>query len=184
MISTRNLGILAATCLAAVSLSLGACATTGSKAKTAAHAPVPQTPVSPAPSSAPAAASPVPTAPAPAPTPPAPPTPPALLTGAPPAATTAAEAPRPRVLDKQFPQPPALDRDVNFWIRVYTEIGTNAIQPRRGVRDAAVRSRSQRPAARAHGRRGPDANRGGAATHCGRHRHAVAGRSAHQGHVG
>jgi membrane-bound lytic murein transglycosylase D len=30
------------------------------------------------------------------------------------------------VLDKQFPQPPALDRDVNFWIRVYTEVGTNA----------------------------------------------------------
>jgi membrane-bound lytic murein transglycosylase D len=30
------------------------------------------------------------------------------------------------VLDRNFPQPPALDRDVNFWIRVYTEIGTNA----------------------------------------------------------
>ncbi|MEJ0006543.1 MAG: transglycosylase SLT domain-containing protein [Steroidobacteraceae bacterium] len=36
------------------------------------------------------------------------------------------EAAAPRVLDKLFPQPPALDRDVNFWIRVYTEIGTNA----------------------------------------------------------
>jgi membrane-bound lytic murein transglycosylase D len=30
------------------------------------------------------------------------------------------------VPDRNFPQPPALDRDVNFWIRVYTEIGTNA----------------------------------------------------------
>ncbi|HEY3847424.1 MAG TPA: transglycosylase SLT domain-containing protein [Acetobacteraceae bacterium] len=30
------------------------------------------------------------------------------------------------MLDKNFPQPPILDRDVNFWIRVYTEIGTNA----------------------------------------------------------
>ncbi|HTY93047.1 MAG TPA: transglycosylase SLT domain-containing protein, partial [Steroidobacteraceae bacterium] len=38
----------------------------------------------------------------------------------------AAEEAAPRVLDKLFPQPPALDRDVNFWIRVYTEIGTNA----------------------------------------------------------
>jgi membrane-bound lytic murein transglycosylase D len=38
----------------------------------------------------------------------------------------AAEAQAPRTLDKLFPQPPALDRDVNFWIRVYTEIGTNA----------------------------------------------------------
>jgi membrane-bound lytic murein transglycosylase D len=30
------------------------------------------------------------------------------------------------MVDKLFPQPPELDRDVNFWIRVYTEIGTNA----------------------------------------------------------
>jgi membrane-bound lytic murein transglycosylase D len=127
MISTRTRGILAATCLAAVTLCLGACATTASKARTAAHAPVPPTPVIPAPSSAPApatAAAP-PVAPAPASTS-APPAPPITLTGAPPAATAAAEPPRPRVLDKQFPQPPALDRDVNFWIRVYTEVGTNA----------------------------------------------------------
>ena len=119
MISTRTLGILAASCLAALTLCLGACATTASKAKAAAHAPVPPPPVIPAPSSAPAPA----TAAAP---PVAPAAPPILLTGAPPAAATAAEPPRPRVLDKQFPQPPALDRDVNFWIRVYTEVGTNA----------------------------------------------------------
>jgi len=127
MISTRNLGILAAACLAAVTLGLGACATTASKAKTAAHAPVPPTPVSPAPSSAPAPATGAapPVAPVAA-SPPAPTAPPITLTGAPPAAATAAEPPRPRVLDKQFPQPPALDRDVNFWIRVYTEVGTNA----------------------------------------------------------
>jgi membrane-bound lytic murein transglycosylase D len=49
-----------------------------------------------------------------------------MLTGGAPAVSRAAEAPAPRVLDKLFPQPPALDRDVNFWIRVYTEIGTNA----------------------------------------------------------
>jgi membrane-bound lytic murein transglycosylase D len=51
---------------------------------------------------------------------------PGPLTGGPPAAAVAAEAKAPRVQDKLFPQPPALDRDVNFWIRVYTEIGTNA----------------------------------------------------------
>ncbi len=51
---------------------------------------------------------------------------PGPLTGGPPAAAVAAEAKPPPVLDKLFPQPPALDRDVNFWIRVYTEIGTNA----------------------------------------------------------
>jgi membrane-bound lytic murein transglycosylase D len=51
---------------------------------------------------------------------------PGPLTGGPPAVAAAAEAKAPRVLDKLFPQPPALDRDVNFWIRVYTEIGTNA----------------------------------------------------------
>jgi membrane-bound lytic murein transglycosylase D len=56
---------------------------------------------------------------------PAAPAPPAL-TGGPPAVARAAAAPAPRVLDNRFPQPPALDRDVNFWIRVYTEIGTNA----------------------------------------------------------
>ncbi|MGC1458940.1 MAG: transglycosylase SLT domain-containing protein, partial [Steroidobacteraceae bacterium] len=49
---------------------------------------------------------------------------PATLSGGPPPAVTT--APAPRVLDKNFPQPAALDRDVNFWIRVYTEIGTNA----------------------------------------------------------
>jgi membrane-bound lytic murein transglycosylase D len=123
MISTRNLGILAATCLAASTLGLGACATTASKAKTAAHAPAPAIaatpPVAPAPAAAPT--------PTPTPTPtPAPTAPPLMLSGAPPAAATAAEPPRPRVIDKQFPQPPALDRDVNFWIRVYTEVGTNA----------------------------------------------------------
>jgi membrane-bound lytic murein transglycosylase D len=48
-----------------------------------------------------------------------------MLTGGPPP-VTGAETVAPRVLDKLFPQPPALDRDVNFWIRVYTEIGTNA----------------------------------------------------------
>jgi membrane-bound lytic murein transglycosylase D len=76
-----------------------------------------------------------PATPGPAPAPPAapigapgtaPPTPaPATLSGGapPPAVST---PPAPRVLDRNFPQPPALDRDVNFWIRVYTEIGTNA----------------------------------------------------------
>jgi membrane-bound lytic murein transglycosylase D len=111
--------MLAATCLAAVALSLGACATTASKAKTAAHAPAAAPPAPIAPTPAPAQTP----APTPTPTPPAA-APPLTLTGAPPAA--AAETPRPRVLDKQFPQPPALDRDVNFWVRVYTEVGTNA----------------------------------------------------------
>jgi membrane-bound lytic murein transglycosylase D len=59
------------------------------------------------------------------PTPGAAPAAPPPLTGGPPAAAGGATA-VPRVLDKLFPQPPALDRDVNFWIRVYTEIGTNA----------------------------------------------------------
>jgi len=121
MLSTRKLQILAATCLAALALSLGACSTTASKAKAAAHAPVPPTPVAPAP----AAAAPTAAVPAPAPAPPpTPPAPPITLTGAPPA--TATQPAPPRSLDKQFPQPPALDRDVNFWIRIYTEVGTNA----------------------------------------------------------
>src|SRR5580698_9729178 len=120
MFSTRNLGMLAASCLAALALSLGACSTTASKARTGAHAPVPPVAASPAPPAAPAAAVPPPP---PTPTPTAPPI---TLTGAPPAAVTAATPPPPRVPDKQFPQPPALDRDVNFWIRVYTEVGTNA----------------------------------------------------------
>ena len=119
MLSTRKFGILAATGVAVLSLCLSACSTTPSKAKTAAHAPLPVPPVS----SAPPARAPIPSAPA-APAPP--PAPPITLTGAPPAAVTAAQPPSPRVLDKQFPQPPALDRDVNFWIRIYTEVGTNA----------------------------------------------------------
>jgi membrane-bound lytic murein transglycosylase D len=49
-----------------------------------------------------------------------------MLTGGAPAVSRAAAAPAPRILDTLFPQPPALDRDVNFWVRVYTEIGTNA----------------------------------------------------------
>ncbi len=68
------------------------------------------------------------TAPGPAPETPAAPvapnTTPTLTGGPPPAALTT--PPAPRVLDKNFPQPPILDRDVNFWVRVYTEIGTNA----------------------------------------------------------
>ena len=79
-------------------------------------------PATPAPVTAP---EPVAQAPAATPTPA-----PGPLTGGPPEASVAAqakaEAKSPRVLDKLFPQPPALDRDVNFWIRVYTEIGTNA----------------------------------------------------------
>jgi membrane-bound lytic murein transglycosylase D len=79
----------------------------------------PFTPAAPGPSPAPAAtpgggASPAPATPAPA----------TLTGGPPPPAVTPPAAPR--VLDRNFPQPPALDRDVNFWIRVYTEIGTNA----------------------------------------------------------
>jgi membrane-bound lytic murein transglycosylase D len=49
-----------------------------------------------------------------------------VLSGGAPPNPAATQAAAPRVLDTVFPQPPALDRDVNFWIRVYTEIGTNA----------------------------------------------------------
>ena len=110
--------------LAALTLWFAACSTTG-----------PATPKSHAgagtaalPKSVPASVVPEPT-PTPAPaTPPEPPavSEPPVLTGGAPAVGRAAETPAPRVVDKLFPQPPALDRDVNFWIRVYTEIGTNA----------------------------------------------------------
>src|SRR5665213_2484219 len=113
--------------LAALALGVAGCSTTApSKTRIPAGDASPAAPLSVAASSAPT--------PAPAAIPPtlpdaaATPTPtaaPPMLTGGPPAAATAGTA-APRVLDKLFPQPPALDRDVNFWIRVYTEIGTNA----------------------------------------------------------
>ena len=121
MPSTPNPRIGLAAALAGLVLALAGCATTApSKPKAQASEPA----VVVVPESAP---SPVPAVLAPA----AVPTPevtaePAPLTGGPPAAAVAAQAPEPRVIDKLFPQPPALDRDVNFWIRVYTEIGTNA----------------------------------------------------------
>jgi membrane-bound lytic murein transglycosylase D len=122
--------------LASLTLWLAACSTTA-----------PSVPKSPArtgttavPKSAPPSSAPMST-PTPTPTPPPPPEiaadaaaatvspavpAPPMLTGGPPAVSRVAEAPAPHALDKLFPQPPALDRDVNFWIRVYTEIGTNA----------------------------------------------------------
>ncbi len=115
-------------CLVALALGVAACSTTAPKPRTPADDAKVGVPVSVAASSAP---TPVPAEPMPA-------TPiaaseaaasatdvPPVLTGGPPAAAAAATV-APRVLDKLFPQPPALDRDVNFWIRVYTEIGTNA----------------------------------------------------------
>jgi membrane-bound lytic murein transglycosylase D len=133
---TRNLRIRLAASLAGLLLALAGCSTTApAKVKTAAGTPAVTVPSTTAASSAPAV-EPVPPAaaitpaPASAPdtaTPPAAAAPePAPLTGGPPAAAVAAAPPAPRILDKLFPQPPALDRDVNFWIRVYTEIGTNA----------------------------------------------------------
>jgi membrane-bound lytic murein transglycosylase D len=129
MRSTRHLGLWAAASLAVAALGFSACSTTKpSQAKTSATPPpVAAVPAGPAaaPSSAPAVPppAPVPLTPNPDVIPPSPP--PLTLTGGPPAVARAAEEP-PRLLDKLFPQPPALDRDVNFWIRVYTEIGTNA----------------------------------------------------------
>src|ERR1700722_15729471 len=121
MRSTRILGLWTAAGLAVVALGFSACSTTK------------RAPAKPSAPPAPVAAVPAPPAPAPAPVPMTPnpdvipPSPPPLtLTGGPPAVARAAEEPLPRVLDKLFPQPPALDRDVNFWIRVYTEIGTTA----------------------------------------------------------
>lgn len=140
MRSTPHLTIWALTGLVSLMLCMAACSTTAPKshARPATVAVPRSAPPSSAPAPAPAA-TPGPTAiPPPPPTPEAAPdaavaaaTPPAvpappMLTGGAPAVARAAEAPGPRVLDKLFPQPPALDRDVNFWIRVYTEIGTNA----------------------------------------------------------
>ena len=124
MSPTRTLGIGAAVCLAAAALALAGCSTTKTSKAKAPPAPVvvSSEPAPSAPTSAPIAVPEVP-----AETPAAVPTPaPGPLTGGPPAAAVTAAAQAPRVLDKLFPQPPALDRDVNFWIRVYTEVGTNA----------------------------------------------------------
>jgi membrane-bound lytic murein transglycosylase D len=136
---TRNHGAWAPALLAALVMCGAGCSTTPHKSKPA-SAPVPvsapATPVQSSPTTASAAPGLepfTPPAPSSAPTPAAPPagepgtapapaTPPTLTGGPPPASTP----PAPRVLDRNFPQPPALDRDVNFWIRVYTEIGTNA----------------------------------------------------------
>ncbi|HTV78301.1 MAG TPA: transglycosylase SLT domain-containing protein [Steroidobacteraceae bacterium] len=126
MLSTRNFGTLWASAAAALLLCLGACSTTrhpsAGPAATAPATTVPVTPTPAAPASPPAASTP-PATPAP-PLAAPPPSAPLILSGAPPAG--APQPPPPRVLDTLFPQPPALDRDVNFWIRVYTEIGTNA----------------------------------------------------------
>src|SRR5580704_13848670 len=113
-------------CLAALALIVAACSTTKpSKPKTAANdAPIvaaQSVAASSAPNPAPAVVATMPDAAA---TPPAAAAPP-MLSGGPPA-VAAGDGAAPRVLDKLFPQPPALDRDVNFWIRVYTEVGTNA----------------------------------------------------------
>ncbi len=136
---TRTHGIWAPAGLAAVALYCAACSTTAHKPKPPApRVPVsaPATPVvsSPTTASSEPGLEPFTPTPSSAPAPPAAPSgepntapetaPPATLTGGPPPAATT--APAPRVLDRNFPQPPALDRDVNFWIRVYTEIGTNA----------------------------------------------------------
>jgi membrane-bound lytic murein transglycosylase D len=125
-------------CLAAIAICGAACSTTAHKSKPPVPVSAPAEPVVSSPTTASAAPGvepftaaapsppPAPPSAAPAETSPAPATPaPATLSGGPPppAVTT---PPAPRVLDKNFPQPPALDRDVNFWIRVYTEIGTNA----------------------------------------------------------
>ena len=112
MLSTRHSGSWVAAGLAALYLCLAGCASS--------HKTVAPTPTK-------ASVPPPPAAAAPPAVPQVPPSAnPPMLTGAPPAAVVAAQAPRPRVLDRNFPQPPALDRDVNFWIRVYTEVGTNA----------------------------------------------------------
>jgi membrane-bound lytic murein transglycosylase D len=137
---TRFCGAVAAAALAVGLLCVAACATTAPRQPPAPKVAV-ATPATPVVSS-PTTASPAPgvepfTPPAPGPSPapaataggeasaaaatPAP----ATLTGGPPPPAATAPA-TPRVLDRNFPQPPALDRDVNFWIRVYTEIGTNA----------------------------------------------------------
>jgi membrane-bound lytic murein transglycosylase D len=127
MSSTRRLGPWLAAGLVWLAVTAVGCSTTApSKARISAEKPAVTVPEVAATSSAPAVA-PAPAAvaatTAPATTPDAAPGP---LTGGPPAVAVAAEAKAPRVLDKLFPQPPALDRDVNFWIRVYTEVGTNA----------------------------------------------------------
>src|SRR5665213_1039462 len=119
---TPHLTIWALTGLASLTLCFAACSTTAPKSHAGAGtAAVPK--IAPA-SSAPMPG-PVPTPGPAAIPPPAVPAPP-MLTGGAPAVSRAAEVAAPRVVDKLFPQPPALDRDVNFWIRVYTEIGTNA----------------------------------------------------------
>src|ERR1700683_2274923 len=117
----------AAAGLAALSLCLGACSTAGSKVKPS--PPVASVPVPAAVVPAPAAVVPAPAPPettAVTPQPPPPVIPAASPPAAPAAVAAAPAAPPPRMVDKLFPQPPELDRDVNFWIRVYTEIGTNA----------------------------------------------------------
>ncbi len=108
-----------------------------------------------------------------------------MLTGGAPAAERAKEASAPRVIDKLFPQPPALDRDVNFWIRVYTEIGTNAgflhDQYNLGVVYETLQfgPDTSAPAARAHGRRGARADRRGTERIASATGPLVAGGSAH-----
>jgi membrane-bound lytic murein transglycosylase D len=119
---TPHVTIWALTGLASLTLCFAACSTTAPKSHAGAG-------TAAVPKSAPASSAPMPgPVPTPGPAaipPPAVPAPP-MLTGGAPAVSRAAEVAAPRVVDKLFPQPPALDRDVNFWIRVYTEIGTNA----------------------------------------------------------
>ncbi len=141
---TSNPGIRLAAGLLWLSLGLAGCST-APKARTAAataaatvSSAAASSAPAPAPGSAPAEALPVPEAAVVSSGAPAPLVPPAeapsAVGEAPAVAAAAAAAPAaagpeakaPRELDKVFPQPPALDRDVNFWIRVYTEIGTNA----------------------------------------------------------
>ena len=129
---TRRNRRLAGLALVLCALCLASCSTTASKARpAAAPPPVAKAPVESSPTTAssepglepftPSAAPPPAPESAASSAPAAPPSP--TLSGGPPPSSA---LPPPRVLDMNFPQPPALDRDVNFWIRVYTEIGTNA----------------------------------------------------------
>ena len=123
---TPPLPAWALTALASLTLCFAACSTTAPSApKSHARPATAAVPPAPLPTPPPAPPEVAPDAAVAATAPPAAPAAP-VLTGGAPAVARAAEAPAPRVLDKLFPQPPALDRDVNFWIRVYTEIGTNA----------------------------------------------------------